>query len=75
MAAIAENLRPQLTSSGIRVALVEPGITDTPFWGDAGAPPFALEADAVAEAVAYIVSQPAGVDVNELMVRPVGQPI
>jgi NADP-dependent 3-hydroxy acid dehydrogenase YdfG len=75
VAAIAQNLRPQLTASGIRVALVEPGITDTPFWGEAGAPPFALEADAVAEAVAYIVSQPAGVDVNELMVRPVGQPI
>ena len=75
VAAIAQNLRPQLTASGIRVALVEPGITDTPFWGEAGAPPFALEADAVAEAVAYIVSQPVGVDVNELMVRPVGQPI
>ena len=45
VAALAENLRPQLTASGIRVALVEPGITDTPFWGEAGAPPFALEAD------------------------------
>ena len=75
VAAIAQNLRPQLTDSGIRVALVEPGITDTPFWGDAGAPPFALEAEAVAEAVGYIVSQPIGVDVNEVMVRPVGQPI
>jgi len=75
VAALAENLRPQLTASGVRVALVEPGITDTPFWGDAGAPPFALESTAVAEAVGWIVGQPAGVDVNELMVRPVGQPI
>ena len=51
VAAIAENLRPQLT------------------------PPFALESAAIAEAVGWIVGQPAGVDVNELMVRPVGQSI
>jgi NADP-dependent 3-hydroxy acid dehydrogenase YdfG len=75
VAALAENLRPQLTASGIRVALVEPGITDTPFWGDGGAPPFALASTAIAEAVGWIVGQPAGVDVNELLVRPVGQPI
>jgi NADP-dependent 3-hydroxy acid dehydrogenase YdfG len=75
VAAIAENLRPQLTAAGIRVALVEPGITDAPFWGEQGAPPFALESAAIAEAVGWIVGQPAGVDVNELMVRPVGQSI
>ena len=51
VAALAENLRPQLTASGVKVALVEPGITDTPFWGDTGAPSFALESAAVAEAV------------------------
>ena len=75
VASIAENLRPQLTASGIKVALVEPGITDTPFWGEAGAPAFALAAGAVAEAVGWVVAQPAGVDVNEVLVRPVGQPI
>jgi NADP-dependent 3-hydroxy acid dehydrogenase YdfG len=75
VAALAENLRPQLTAAGLRVALVEPGITDTPFWGETGAPAFALASTAIAEAVGWIVSQPAGVDVNELMVRPVGQPI
>ena len=60
VASIAANLRPQLTASGIKVALVEPGITDTPFWGEAGAPAFALAAGAVAEAVGWIVAQPAG---------------
>ena len=75
VAALAQNLRPQLTDAGIRVALVEPGITDTPFWGAQGAPAFALEPEAVADAVGWIVGQPAGVDVNEVMVRPVGQPI
>jgi NADP-dependent 3-hydroxy acid dehydrogenase YdfG len=75
IAAVAENLRPQLTTSGIKVALVEPGVTDTPFWGEAGAPSFALESAAVAEAVGWIVQQPIDVDINELLVRPVGQPI
>jgi NADP-dependent 3-hydroxy acid dehydrogenase YdfG len=48
---------------------------DTPFWGASGPPATALEASAVAEAIGYIVEQPVGVDVNELMVRPVGQAI
>ena len=64
-----------MTAAGIRVSVVEPGIADTPFWGEAGAPAVALEASAVAEAIGYVLSQPAGVDVNELMVRPVGQQI
>ena len=34
-----------------------------------------LASTAIAEAVGWIVGQPAGVDVNELLVRPVGQPI
>ncbi len=75
VASLAANLRAQVTASGIRVAVVEPGIADTPFWGEAGPPGFALAAGAVAEAIGYIVQQPAGVDVNELLVRPVGQPI
>jgi len=75
VSALGANLRAQVTAAGIRVSVVEPGIADTPFWGEAGAPGFALEASAVAEAIGYILEQPAGVDVNELMVRPVGQPI
>ncbi|MFE1320876.1 hypothetical protein [Kitasatospora phosalacinea] len=39
-----------------------PGMTDTPFWQGADVPPFALD-------------QPAGVDLNTLTVRPVGQPV
>jgi NADP-dependent 3-hydroxy acid dehydrogenase YdfG len=70
---LAANLRAQLTGTGIRVAVVEPGIVDTPFWGGDGAPDFALDPSVVAEAVGFILGQPAGVDVNELLVRPVGQ--
>ena len=32
-----------------------------------------LPAEAIARAIAYAVAQPADVDVNELVVRPVGQ--
>ena len=73
--AMAANLRAQVTDDGVRVAVVEPGIVDTPFWGPAGAPAVALGAEAVAATVAWIVQQPDGVDVNEVMVRPVGQQI
>jgi len=73
--ALAANLRAQVTASGIRVSVIEPGIADTPFWGPDGPPAAALDASAVAGAIAYVLEQPAGVDVNELMVRPVGQAI
>lgn len=73
--ALGSNLRAQLTASGIRVAVVEPGIADTSFWGEDGPPAVALESSAVAEAIGYIVGQPPGVDINELLVRPVGQTI
>jgi len=75
VAALAANLRAQVTGAGIRVSVVEPGIADTPFWGAGGPPAVALEAAAVAEAIGYVLEQPAGVDVNQLTVRPVGQAI
>jgi NADP-dependent 3-hydroxy acid dehydrogenase YdfG len=46
-------------------------MTDTPFFDDR--PAGALEADDVARAVMYAVSQPPHVDVNEILVRPVAQ--
>ncbi|MDL4815578.1 SDR family oxidoreductase [Actinomadura opuntiae] len=72
---LAENLRLHATSRGIGVTLVNPGMIDTPFWQDAGAPPFALPPQPVADAVCYALDQPAGVDVNTLTIRPIGQPV
>jgi NADP-dependent 3-hydroxy acid dehydrogenase YdfG len=56
----------------IRVTLIEPGMVDTPFFDDR--PSNALEADDIAEAVLYAISQPERVDVNEILIRPSSQP-
>ncbi|MGW4814909.1 SDR family oxidoreductase [Kitasatospora cineracea] len=71
---LAENLRLHATTRGIGVTLVNPGMTDTPFWQGAGVPPFALSPRPVAEAVCFALDQPTGVDLNTLTIRPVGQP-
>ncbi|GAA2139296.1 SDR family oxidoreductase [Actinomadura napierensis] len=72
---LAENLRMHATTRGIGVTLVNPGMIDTPFWQDAGAPSFALPPQPVADAVCYALDQPAGVDLNTLTIRPIGQPV
>jgi NADP-dependent 3-hydroxy acid dehydrogenase YdfG len=71
--AMGEVLRQELRQddSGVRVTLIEPGMVDTPFFDNK--PTGALEADDIARAVMYAVSQPPHVDVNEILVRPVAQ--
>jgi NADP-dependent 3-hydroxy acid dehydrogenase YdfG len=69
--AMGEALRQDLDGSGVRVTLIEPGMVDTPFFDNR--PTGALEADDIARAVMYAVSQPPHVDVNEILVRPVAQ--
>ena len=56
-------------NDSIKVMLIEPGMVDTPFFDNK--PTGALEADDIAAAVAYAVSQPDRVDVNEILIRPV----
>jgi NADP-dependent 3-hydroxy acid dehydrogenase YdfG len=72
---LAENLRLLATARGIGVTLVNPGVIDTPFWQGAGVPPFALSPQPIAEAVCFALDQPAGVDLNTLTIRPIGQPV
>jgi NADP-dependent 3-hydroxy acid dehydrogenase YdfG len=69
--AMGEAARQDLHGTGIRVTLIEPGMTDTPFFDNR--PSDALEDDDIARAVIYAVSQPAHVDVNEILVRPTAQ--
>ncbi|CAL9390053.1 SDR family oxidoreductase [Saccharothrix sp. NPDC042600] len=70
---LAQAIRAECVGTGVRVTLVQPGLTDT-----GGIPasrlgdPKLAPAD-VARAVLYAVSQPSTVDVNEILVRPVGQ--
>jgi NADP-dependent 3-hydroxy acid dehydrogenase YdfG len=70
---MGESVRQELNDSGVRVTLIEPGMVGTPFFSD-GAPDWALQADDVARAVMFAVSQPPHVDVNEILVRPTAQP-
>jgi NADP-dependent 3-hydroxy acid dehydrogenase YdfG len=69
--AMGEAARQDLHGTGIRVTLIEPGMTDTPFFDDR--PTHALEADDIARAVMFAVSQPPHVNVNEVLVRPTDQ--
>ena len=67
--AMGEAVRAELGGSGVRTTVVEPGAVDTPFF-DAPAEG-RLEPDDIARAVVYAITQPAHVDVNEILVRPV----
>ncbi|HET6857608.1 MAG TPA: SDR family oxidoreductase [Streptomyces sp.] len=77
--AISEGLRQESTGD-IRVTLVSPGVTESELAdhiSDSQAREamktyraVALPAAAIAEAIAYALSQPAQVDVNEIVVRP-----
>lgn len=72
---MAQAIRNDMTGTGVRVTLVEPGVVDTPFWDNLQKPCTAeLQPDDIARAVMFAVSQPPHVDVNEILIRPTGQP-
>ena len=71
--AMGEALRQDLNDTGIRVTLIEPGMVDTPFF-DSPPEMDALQADDIARAVMFAVTQPAHVDINEMLIRPTAQP-
>ena len=69
--AMAEAARLELDGTGVRVSLIEPGMTDTPFFDKR--PRNALEPDDIARVVMFTLAQPPHVDVNEVLVRPTAQ--
>jgi NADP-dependent 3-hydroxy acid dehydrogenase YdfG len=69
--AMGEALRQEVAETDIKVTLIEPGMVDTPFFDDS--PSGALEADDIARAVMFALTQPPHVDVNEVLVRPIHQ--
>ena len=82
--AAAEALRREICPQGVRVTTILPGIVLSEFQGVAGytAENFfkgverfgrLLEPRDVAEAIGFVVTRPAGVHVNELVIRPTGQ--
>lgn len=68
VSAIGYGLREELRGTGVRVTLIEPGMVDTPFFDDPK--PDALRPEDVARSVLHALSQPAHVDVHEVMVLP-----
>jgi NADP-dependent 3-hydroxy acid dehydrogenase YdfG len=76
--AIGESLRSELRqmheNTAIKVTLIEPGMTDTPFF-DSSPGESALRDTDIAKAVIYALEQGPGVDVNEILIRPTSQPI
>jgi NADP-dependent 3-hydroxy acid dehydrogenase YdfG len=70
---MAQAIRAECVGTGVRVTIVQPGLVDT-----GGIPANRqgdpkLEPADVARAVLYALGQPSTVDVNEIVIRPVGQ--
>lgn len=76
MTGLAENTRRQVTEWGVGVTLIAPGRVETPFRDAHGSlpPGHLLTAGQIADSVVWALGQPAGVDVDTVVVRPVGQP-
>jgi NADP-dependent 3-hydroxy acid dehydrogenase YdfG len=82
----SEALRQEALHSGIRVTCLEPGFVDTELQGHNENPVVVdalekmreqtgdlLQAEDMAAAILYAVSQPPHVNVNEILIRPTGQ--
>lgn len=71
--ALRQELRQMHGNESIKVTLIAPGMTDTPFFEQrpgAGA----LRAEDVARAVLFALDQPPHMDVNEILIRPSNEP-
>ncbi|GAA0668764.1 SDR family NAD(P)-dependent oxidoreductase [Streptomyces malaysiensis subsp. malaysiensis] len=79
--ALSESMRQEVTARGVRVGLVEPGMTATELTADSasasvarGMPPESwLRPEDIARAIAFMVTQPSRTAVNEILVRPTAQ--
>jgi NADP-dependent 3-hydroxy acid dehydrogenase YdfG len=82
--AIAEGLRREVCSHGVRVSVVMPGIVVSEFQQVAGynednfgnwIAQFGklLDPQAIAEGIRWLLTLPPHVNVNEIMIRPTGQ--
>ncbi|MFD0257315.1 SDR family oxidoreductase [Kitasatospora indigofera] len=74
---LAENTRRMVTADGVGVTLIAPGRVETPFWDGMGGLPdgLLLTADQIAASIVWAIGQPPGVDVNNVIIRPIGQPV
>jgi NADP-dependent 3-hydroxy acid dehydrogenase YdfG len=70
--ALRQELRQMRDNHSVRVTLISPGMVDTPFF-EQRPTSGALDADDIARAAIWALTQPDHVDVNELVVRPSAQ--
>lgn len=72
VAGMAENVRRAVTHRQIGVTHIAPGRTESDFWTAIGGLPESklLKADDIARTICWTLTQPAGVDVNTVTVRP-----
>jgi len=71
--ALRQELRQMHENRRIRVTLIGPGMTDTPFFDNRPDPNASLQPEDIARSVMFALGQPEHVDVNEILVRPTGQ--
>ncbi|HEV7188420.1 MAG TPA: SDR family NAD(P)-dependent oxidoreductase [Blastococcus sp.] len=83
--AFSESLRQEVTGRGVRISLVEPGAVATELTDHITQPAAKkaskemaanmtpLQAEDIARAITYVVSQPPHVAINEVLVRPTDQ--
>jgi NADP-dependent 3-hydroxy acid dehydrogenase YdfG len=71
--ALGQSIRAECAGTGVRVTVIQPGLTDSGVTppGRLGDPK--LDSADVAGAVMYAVGQPPRVDVGEIVIRPTGQ--
>ncbi len=69
---MGESLRQEVAEIDIKVTLIEPGMVDTPFFDNPVKD--ALNPEDIARIAMFALSQPAHVDLNEILVRPIHQP-
>jgi NADP-dependent 3-hydroxy acid dehydrogenase YdfG len=81
---LAESLRRIMAPRGVRVTLLEPGIVKSEFQQAANYDPVSfgafmdsispvLSPEDVARVITFVVTQPAGVHINDVMIRPTRQ--
>jgi NADP-dependent 3-hydroxy acid dehydrogenase YdfG len=70
--ALRQELRQMKENDRIKVTLIEPGITDTEFFDDKPAD-WALRDEDIAREVLHALTAPAGVEINEILIRPTAQ--
>jgi NADP-dependent 3-hydroxy acid dehydrogenase YdfG len=72
--AMAASIRAELVGSGVRITVVQPGVINTQDLRDDLRDRPKLDPETVADALLFAVGQPATVDLNEIVIRPTGQP-